>query len=58
LTISGRAFLRLDINSKKKEQAMMKVILVGDYVGKYRISVIELVLVAVNVLLLVGLVTW
>jgi hypothetical protein len=36
----------------------MKVNLIGDYEGKYRISVIEWVLVVVNVVLLVGISIW
>ena len=34
---------------------MMKVNLIGDYEGEYRISVIEWLLVVVNAVLLVGM---
>ena len=37
---------------------MMKINLIGDYEGTYRISVIEWVLVVVNVVLLVALVLY
>ena len=38
---------------------MMKVNLIGDYEGKYKVSVIEWVLVVVNVVLLVGgMIVW
>jgi hypothetical protein len=37
---------------------MMKVNLIGDYEGKYRISVIEWVLVVANVVLMVALVLY
>jgi hypothetical protein len=37
---------------------MMKVNLIGDYEGEYRISVIEWVLVFVNVMLMVAVTIW
>lgn len=37
---------------------MMKVNLIGDYEGKYRISVIEWVLGILNLVLLAGLAFW
>jgi hypothetical protein len=37
---------------------MMKINLIGDYEGKYRISIVECVLMVVNLVLLAGLVIW
>ena len=51
-------FLRSEIDNQTKGAVMVKINLIGDYEGPYRISVVEWVLMILNMMLLMGLVLY